>query len=175
MRRIYESDALHRDDTDAFSPREEEMARTGTRSINWGAASHALMPNAVRRRAIEVTVETDKDVYRRDEEVLIRVMFRNKLPLPVSLPVPTQLRWTWSVGGVEAASAVGERVPQEPALFRFERGQRRVFHRQWSQRIREDDQTWTPAEPGDHEIVAWIATDPVRDDLRAQTTIRIEP
>lgn len=182
MRRIYESDALRRDD-DPHAPsdaegRDPEPTVTGNRNpsvIDWSRLSHALVPTGLRDRAIEVTVETDRAVYDRDEPVGIRVRLRNRMPFPISIRTPTRRRWDWAVDGDRrAAGAEFEPAPADPSLLSFYRSETKTFTRRWHQRFRTAADRWEPAEPGTYEIAAFVDVDePVRRGLDAATTIEI--
>ncbi|MFB6146658.1 MAG: hypothetical protein ABEJ08_03125 [Halobacteriaceae archaeon] len=174
MRRIYESDALVRDE-DPHTPRDEEDG-SGGRTINWGAASHALMPVRLRDWAVSVDVTTDREVYAPGETVGVRVRFRNRLPAPVRLRTASPVRWQWAVDGVVAASEFRpERPPDRPSTISFARAERKTFVRRWNQSIRRSRREWTPVDPGEHTLTAWINVPDAADrGLRAETTIRIE-
>lgn len=174
MRRIYESEALRRDDEDPNQPNERDRSDEA-RTINWSAASHALLPTVLRHRGIRVGVETNKSVYAREEPVSFRVSFRNMLPLPVVLRVPTQVRWEWAVDGYGEATLFDEPVPEEPSVFRFDRGTTKAFERTWHQRFREEEREWSSAAPGEHTLSAYVAVDePEAKGLYAETTFSIE-
>jgi len=151
MRRIYESEALSRDDDTPFVPGEEGEGRN-YRSINWENASHALVPRWLRPYAIDVAIETDRERYAPDEPVGFRVEFRNRFPIPISLSTLSPVRWTWAIDGVEEASYVEQPVPDEASTFGFERAERKRFSRQWSQRFRTSKSEWEPAEAGEHTV-----------------------
>lgn len=182
MRRIYESDALRRGDA-PHEPADGDGGRgeriTGNRhrsSVDWAAASHALVPTALRDRAIEVSVETDRDAYAPGDPVSIRVRMRNRLPVPIALRTPTPVRWAWSVDGVRGASHVDEcDPPARPALFAFHRGETKTFARTWRQAFRTDEREWEAAEPGVHEIAAFVdVADPESRGLFASVDVEIE-
>lgn len=174
MRRIYESEALRRSDEEPHAPR-ERPDDDGPRTIDYTKASHALLPTALRHRAVSVAVETDRDSYAPDEPVGFRVRMHNRLPFPVVLRVPTQVRWQWAVDGHPEASRIAARPPAEPALFAFDRGERKRFQRRWHQRFRETDSEWSRAGRGEYTLSAWIAVeDPADKGLRAETTFRVE-
>ncbi|SHG72410.1 hypothetical protein [Halobaculum gomorrense] len=172
MRRIYESEALRRDDDDPFSPNESDTADGS--HVNWTNVSHALFPSSLRARAIAVDVETDKSRYAPDEPVRFQATFRNRLPLPVSLVTETPLRWTWTVDGLPEASEVYE--PPEPKRTRFDfaRSERKRFHRRWPQRIREREDEWRAADPGEHTITVRIGAVDGADHLVAEETFTVE-
>lgn len=175
MRRIYESRALEYDDEDPHAPkRRDDDEDPGPRTVDWSKASHALLPERVRRWAIAVDVETDRGVYASGDTVSFRVTFRNRLPFPVSLRTTSPIPWTWSVDGLDEASHVAG-LPEETGLFEFDRAERKVFTRTWPQRVRQDGRTWTPADRGDHTLgVRVVTSDAVGKGLAAETTFRIE-
>ena len=156
MRRIYESSALSRDDDDPFSPRDD--GDDENRSINPVAASHALLPKAVRRRAVDVSVTTDRTEYTPGEPVAFRVRFRNRLPIPVSIPVSSPVPWHWAVDGRVSARSTPPDEPDEESLFTFGRSERKTFTRTWSQSWRVDERRWEPVEAGEYELSVAINT-----------------
>lgn len=171
MRRIYESDALHRDDADPHSPRERDRTPK-YRSLNWRAASHALLPVRLRRWALDVQIETNRDVYAVGEPVDLRVRFRNRLPMPVTLRTESPVRWHWSVDGRIEARDDPPAEPDDPALFEFDRSETKTFTRRWPQRFRTDDRTWEPAGPGEYTLA--VGVNDGTDSLRAETTVRVD-
>lgn len=172
MRRIYESEALRRDDEDPFVPNQGESRRSG--HVNWGNVSHALLPATLRPWAVTVSVETDREVYELDEPVRFRVTFQNRLPVPVTLVTDSPRRWEWSLDGRPEASNVTSDPPTEPTRFEFARGERKRFHRRWDQRVRESEREWRAAERGEHTLSAGIDAVRGSDRLRAETTFRID-
>lgn len=187
MDRIYRSNALERDDEDPFSPVErgsrhesvkEKVARyrRDRAALDWGLASHALTPIAVRDRAIDVDVTTKFDTYSQREPVDIRVTIRNRLPIPIAIRTVSPVRWQWSVDGDTEASSLRPFEPEgEPRLFKFYRGEQKRFERTWSQMFRTGDSEWQEAQPGEYEIAAWINVDtPDTRGLRSTTTVTLD-
>lgn len=182
MRRIYESDALHRDD-DPHTPSRTEGSGSGPTItanrnpslIDWSSASHALLPTWVRDRAIAVAVETDREVYERDEPVGIRVRLRNRLPFPITIRTPTRRRWDWTVAGERRAEVTGyEDAPAEPSLLSFYRSETKTFTRTWHKLFRTASDRWVPADPGTYEVAAFVdVEEPGRRGLYAATEIEI--
>lgn len=173
MRRIYDSNALHRDDDDPHSPRE----RDGTpayRSLNWRATSHALLPMRVRRLAIDVDIETERDVYAVGEPVGLRVQFRNRLPVPITLRTRSPVRWHWAVNGHISAELEPPEEPADSSTFEFDRSETKTSTRQWFQRFKTGDRVWKPADPGEYTLTVSINDDgDTNEHLRATTTVRI--
>lgn len=172
-RKIYDSDAVSRDDENPFVPGGGDAGRS--RSLRWDNVSHAFVPMALRYRAIDVTVETDRERYPAGDPVAIRVTFRNRVPFPIVLRTPTPVRWRWAVDGHENASAVESHRPDTgPERFTFDRSERKRFERRWDQSIEVVEGTWEPADPGEHTIEAWIDVPATGDHLRDRTTITID-
>ncbi|WP_049899051.1 hypothetical protein [Natrinema sp. J7-1] len=136
-----------------------------------------LLPSVIARRAIAVSVTTDRDVYERDESVEITVEFKNRLPIPVELPTPRQRRWGWTVNGYLEASDARLYTRKQPATFDFRGGERKQLSVTWNGRIERvqgtDRHESVVPEPGTHEIRAFAATR--EDDGRPSdsTTITI--
>ena len=173
MRRIYESRALVRDDNEAFVPAErDEKSRS---SIDWEAASHALLPVALRRRAIEVRIDAPEDPRPVGEPIPFRVVLRNRLPFPIVLRTRSPVRWNWAVDGLVEGSRPSPDYPDESALFAFARSERKEFRKRWSGYVRESEREWTPADRGEHTLSARVAIDDAaKKGLAAETTVRVE-
>jgi hypothetical protein len=175
MRRrgVYDSDAVDRDDEDPFRPGERGR---GSRSlVDWTNVSHALVPVAVRDRAIRVSVETDRETATPGEPVGIRVELFNRLPFPIVLRTLSSVRWHWAVDDLLEASHVADHDGGAPALLRFDRRERKTFERVWSGSFRERENQWVAADPGDHEVSAWVNVDDAAGrGLHASTTVHVE-
>ncbi|MBZ6496058.1 hypothetical protein [Natrinema longum] len=152
MRRIYQSRALERADDEPFAPGGLEDDEPTARTIDWAAFSHAVTPTAVRHRAIDVTVSTERRRYEPGDPVELRIEFRNRLPIPVRIRTESPNRWRWRVDGLREASQVPRAVPDRPAIFSFARNERKRFRRRWPQRIRVADDEWVPVDPGTYTI-----------------------
>ncbi|MFW5974117.1 MAG: hypothetical protein ACOCPZ_01895 [Natrialbaceae archaeon] len=171
MRRIYESSALSRDNDDPFSPRDDKDDEN--RSINPVAASHALLPKAIRRRAVDVSVTTDRTEYASGDPVAFRVTFRNRLPIPVSIPVSSPVPWHWAVDDRISARFTRPDEPDDGSLFTFGRSERKTFTRTWSQSWQVGERRWEPVETGGYEISVAVNTAIGGEQFLADTT-RIE-
>lgn len=175
MRRIYESQALKYDEEDPHAPkRKDGDDDPGPRSIDWSAASHALLPRKLRQWAIGIDVETDQDVYAVDEPVHFEVRMVNRIPFPVALKTASPVRWVWSIDGLDEASHLTS-YPEEADLLEFDRSERKVFRRNWSQRIRSTPSEWESPERGDHTLGIRVNVPGAqRKGLAAETSFRIE-
>lgn len=178
MRRIYESQALRRDD-ESFTPHEEERPAQlqAMRSIDSTALSDRLVPNGLRNRAISVDVSTQRSEYPSDDAVPFKVTMKNAMPFPITIPTLSPLLWTWNVDGVREASHVPlHDPPDEDGGFRFDRGERKEFRKRWKQMFRVSDSEWETATPGEYTIGAGINVEnPAETGLYDETTVRILP
>jgi len=173
VRRIYDSNALHRDDDDPHAPRERD-ATTGYRSLNWRAASHALVPMGLRRRAISVDVDTPRETYAVGEPVDLQIRFRNRLPIPITLRTKSPVRWHWAVDGHADAELESPSEPDDPSLFEFDRSETKTFTRRWPQRLKTGERRWEPVDPGEYTLSASVNDGgDANGRLRATTTVRI--
>ncbi|RZH68952.1 hypothetical protein [Natrinema altunense] len=136
-----------------------------------------LLPSVIARRAIAVSVTTDRDVYERDESVEITVEFKNRLPIPVELPTPRQRRWGWTVDGYLEASDERRYTPERPATFDFRGGERKRVSVTWNGRLERTGggrhESVVP-DAGEHEIRAFVATAEGAARPADVTTIRLE-
>jgi len=177
MRRIYDSDALHRDDDEPGSPNEikRETKLQAMRSLPSSTLSDLFVPTALRHRFLSVAVETAEDEYTVGESIPFTVTIRNHVPFPVSIATESPVLWTWSVDGdVEASSVSLRDPPDETGRFEFDRGERKRFRKRWNQLFRVTETDWEPAEPGEHTISAAInAPDSESKGLTGETTVRI--
>lgn len=174
MRRIYDSDALSRDDDDPFSPSEtDERSR---KAIDWESASHAFLPVRLRDLAIGVDLETNGEVYEPGEHVSWRATFANRFPLPVRIVTESPELWRWSVDGVPRASEVSDSVPDRKSTINFSRSERKVIERRWLPQIRISEREWEPLEPGEHTLTVELNVDRAAErGLRSETTFTISP
>lgn len=180
MRRIYDSNAVKRDDDDPFTPGDDRRPTSSLssgryRTINWERVSYAFMPVALRNRAISVSVGTARPSYAPGEPVRIQVSMANRWPMPVTLRTRSAVGWTWAVDGVEEASKVGSELDDDGGLFTFYRGERKRFEREWHQSIRVDAREWEPVGPGEYTVSAAVDVPNARErGLSDETTVRIE-
>lgn len=179
MRRIYESQAVERDDEDQFTPgeREEVHGPQAMRTVPGNFLSRLLVPNAVRYRAISVDVSTPREEFPEGSTIPFRVTMKNTMPFPVEIPVLSPILWSWEVDGVTEASHVSlHDPPAEIRGFRFDRGERKQFRQRWDQLFQVSDSEWEAADTGEHTIAAGVnVEDPNGKGLYAETTVRITP
>ncbi|THE65693.1 hypothetical protein D8Y22_05840 [Salinadaptatus halalkaliphilus] len=162
----------HRQRPSADDPSDDlEASRTTVATL-----LSALVPLTVARRAIAVSVETARDRYDRGESVDIAVEFRNRLPIGVDVPTPRQRRWGWRVDGELEASDERRYVPERPATFSFDGGERKRTTVTWSGRFERtgDPHEFVVPDPGEYEISAFVATGPAGYQPSDSTTIRLE-
>jgi len=178
MRRIYESDALERDDEESFTPGElDEQTKPQTfRSINGAAWSDHLLPHTLRLWAVSLDVSVPRREFQEGETIPFRVTMDNTLPVPVSVRTSSPLLWTWSIDGHQEAAHVSvSDPPAEPDKLRLDRGETIRFTKEWSQMFRVTEREWEPAEPGEHTLRAEINLDTDRVEIADETTIEIVP
>ncbi|ELY46337.1 hypothetical protein [Natronorubrum sulfidifaciens] len=136
----------------------------------------ALVPTALARRAIAISLETEQAVYEPDESVEFTVEFTNRLPVPVAVPTPRQRRWGWTVDGDLEASDERRFTRDRPSTFRFGGGERKRVTVTWNgrlERVEEGVHESVVPEPGEYEIRAFIATRETRHQPSDAATIRI--
>lgn len=179
MRRIYESEALHRDDEDRFSPnpRRSSARLQAMRSVNSTALSRRLIPDWLRCRAISIEVSTPHTEYVPDESIPFRVTMTNSMPFPITFRTRTPRLWTWHVDGATDATRVSLREPpDEQGEFRFARGERKRFTKRWEQAFRVSETEWVSAGTGEFTIGAGINVENASEKgLYDEVTVRIVP
>lgn len=176
MRRIYESNALHRDDDEPGVPNEAERDRPQSfRSIDTGSLSRWLVPTRLRHWSISIGVSTPRSEYEVGSAVPFQVMMKNAMPFPITIATRSRILWEWDVDGITSASHVEMHdVPDGEAGFEFDRGERKRFRKRWDGMFRLSAEEWEPAGPGEYTIGAGLnVTDAAGRGLYDQTTIRL--
>ncbi|ELZ03123.1 hypothetical protein C482_03844 [Natrialba chahannaoensis JCM 10990] len=161
-------------------PRPRTDSGTGLESTSDSRYSIAsllssLVPEPLARRAISVSVTSDRDVYAQDEDVSFTVTFRNRLPVSVAVPTPRRRRWGWSVNGELEASDERRYLQSAPSTFRFSAGERKEIRVTWNGRFERTAgrHEYVVPDPGEYEIRAFVATDNGRYQPTDSTVIRI--
>ncbi len=176
MRRIYESNALRREDG-PFTPGEQEESSRPKRNGDSDASrfSRLFVPDRLAELSISVSVSTDRETYPVGVPIPFTVTMKNAMPFSVSIPTASPVLWNWSVDGVTEASRVALRdPPEEPDVFGFARGERKQFQKRWPQAFRVSDREWEYVSPGTYTIGAEVnVADPVGSGLYDETTIEI--
>lgn len=129
----------------------------------------SLVPATAARRAISVEVSTDKDRYDPGEPITIDIVFDNKLPMPVTVTTAGRRLWGWTVDGFLAASDEPRYRGGPPGELTFRPGERKHISRTWDGQFKltTGRTRWEPADPGEYEITAFVAT---RDEQPCDTT-----
>lgn len=137
------------------------------------AALGTFVPQRLARRALSVSVETDRGRYAPGEQITITAEFHNRLPVPITVRTPRQRRWGWSVDGELEASDETRYTRAKPSGFSFRPRERKRVQWRWNGRFRRtDERRWVLAEPAAYEIRAFVALDGRQPS--ATTTVRIE-
>lgn len=177
MRRIYESGALRRDDENPYHPNErvERPTPTAMRSVPSAYFSKILLPHWLRYRGLSVSIDTQFSTYEVGGTVPFLITLRNTFPFPITVKTRSPLLWSWAVNGVDQASYVAADVPDEPGEFTFSRGERKQFHRKWSQTFQITKSKWESADSGQYTLsVALNVDEPKRHGLYADTQIQLQ-
>ncbi|MFC4540892.1 hypothetical protein ACFO5R_02985 [Halosolutus amylolyticus] len=137
----------------------------------------SLVPGALARRVIAVSVDTDADRYARDDPVAFTVDFENRLPVPVEIPTPHQRRWGWTIDGELEATDERRYTRSRPSAFRFRGGERKRVSVTWNGRFErtggDRHESIVPG-PGEYEIRAFVATHENQYRPSDSTTVTIE-
>lgn len=174
MRRIYDSDAVERDET-PFTPGRRDAEPQAFRSLPAADASRLLLPSWLRYRAISIAVEAGRERSAVGDGFPFAVTLRNAMPFPVAVPTVSPLLWTWHVDDKDRAATFDrETHPDEPRVFTFDRGERKRFLRRWDGRFRVSESEWEPAAPGRYTLgVRLNVASPRRWGLTDETTVEI--
>lgn len=177
MRRIYESSALRRDDSDPFSPTERSTTDRprAMRSVPAGWLSRKLVPDWLRHRSVEVSIETQHTEYPYKSPIPFRVEFRNRMPFPITITTRSAILWLWEVDGLPEASHVSlDSPPAESEGLKLDRGARVRIVREWDGMFRVSPTEWERAAPGEYTLSARLNVDDAeRKGLYDETVVRI--
>jgi len=179
MRRIYESDALYRDDDEPGAPRERQREERpqAFRSVPSGSLSRWLVPDRLRHWGLSLDVATPRAEFRVGEHVPFQVTMKNSLPFPVTVATRSPLLWTWHVDDHREASKLpADGPPEEERGFRFERGERKQFRKRWDGMFKVADAEWERAAPGEYTIGAGLNVEGAAEKgLYSETTVTLRP
>jgi hypothetical protein len=101
-------------------------------SASWVAG---VVPEAVARRGLSVEVRGPETVTL-GEPARFYVAITNRLPVAVSVTLPTTRLWGWQIDGVPEADERGYEAPETSRTVAFARGGRKVFSTEWDGRVR---------------------------------------
>lgn len=181
-RRIYDSEALRRDEDDPGSPSPREERRQNYRPhpllhVPVGAISDYLLPMWARCRSISVNVSTYKNEYPIGSTVPFTVTMKNTMPFRVSIPTQSPIRWNWDIDGhIEGSEVQQYDPPDRMEKLTFDRGERKVMEQRWNGLFKVSDTEWEDPLPGEHSIGAGInVADPEGSGLYDETTIELVP
>lgn len=177
MRRIYDSEALDRDDDEPFQPNERRRRAKprASRTLPAKYLSDLLVPQRVRHRAISVDISTPRSTYESGTPIPFEVSMRNEFPFPVTLSARSPLLWYWHVDGHREASHVPEEPSGESTPFEFDRGETKRFRRTWSGSFQRTRSEWEKAGRGEYTVGVEINVDDAEGKgLADRTTVRIE-
>ncbi len=179
MRRIYDSDALYRDDDEPGAPRERqrETRPQALRSVPSGSLSRWLVPDRVRYWGLSLDIATPRTEFRVGEHVPFQVTMKNSLPFPVVIATQSPLLWTWHVDDHHEASKVpADGPPEEERGFQFDRGERKRFRKRWDGMFKIADAEWERAPPGEYTIGVGLNVDGAAEKgLYSETTVTLRP
>lgn len=172
MKRIYDSEAVRRDEDDNFAPSPREERREnykphsmffptpGGTSLGLPVFVHSLLPSAYYSFAIDVGITTPNSEYTVGEQVPFVVTIKNTMAYPIKIPTETAVIWEWAVDGKPSAAEVPTRdPPEERRWLRLDRYERKRFHRTWNGLIQVSETEWEEPSTGTHTISASINLD----------------
>lgn len=177
MRRIYDSDALRRDEGH-FTPKSADRGTIVPRSHRWipsRSLGEWFVPSWIHRRAIRVAIDSPRSTYHIGDDIPLRITLKNSLPIPVSISTTSPIVWNWYVNEHPAAEKWSPRSTTDgDGRIEFDRGERKQFNKRWSQLFRISPTEWKPATPGTYTIAAGISvSDPKSTGLWDEIVITI--
>ncbi len=131
-----------------------------------------LVPARLATAGLSVSVETDREAYAVGDTVGITIEIRNRLPLPVEVPIDGRRIWGWTVDGLLSASDEPLYRSNRPTSIELRANETISIERSWDGRFKRSGTPtrWHPARPGEYEIGAFVATTP---RTRDSTTVRL--
>ncbi len=132
-----------------------------------------LIPGAIARRAVKISVSTDRETYAPGEDVSLTVTVDNRLPLPIEVPIAERRVWGWAIDGL--TEATDERIyePDGNRSLALRPGETRRYDHTWNGRVRREgpQTTYEPLSPGIHELSVFLGTAP-RKTATAEFAVR---
>lgn len=177
MRRLYESEAIRRDDDEPLVPNErrESYRVQASRWVNGTIVSNLLVPHGLRYRLLSIDVTTPEEEYAAGSSVPFYVTLKNSAPFPITVSTTSPVLWRWYVNDLKEASHVPpDNAPREEGTYRFDRGEHKRFEKRWNGLFRVSDTEWERAEPGTYTIGVRVSVDdPKAKGLYDETTVRL--
>lgn len=125
-----------------------------------------VVPDRLARWAVTLTLTVPDGPYDVGDPVPFTVTIHNRLPVPVSVATPRLRLWAWAVDGqVEATDEATFASDTEGELTLDGRETKRLV-REWNGRFERTGagpngrSEWVLADPGVHELSAFVATEP---------------
>lgn len=127
-----------------------------------GTRSHGLIssfvPDSLLLKALSTRLETPNQmVVGRRNPFLFHM--KNRLPITLSLTLPTSQVWGWEVDGKPMAGLGRYDPPEVPTDFVFAPRESRTFTGYWDGQFYDRSgpmERWSPAD-GDHQLTAYLA------------------
>ncbi|WP_418284341.1 hypothetical protein [Halorubrum sp. DTA46] len=141
------------------------------------AAVSRFVPRWLARRAVTISVDTDRPAYDAGDPVEITVRLRNRLPLPIEVVTPTRRPWGWAVDGVLEATDERRYVRDAQTPVTFRAGETKTATVTWNGHFRresgDDLDRSVPADRGEHTVSAFLSVADRRPHHEDETRIRI--
>lgn len=151
-------------------PVDDPLSTDRKRSPTWFSK---LLPRPLALRALAVELRAPPAIVV-GESASFQFSIRNRLPVAVSITLPTSQLWGWCVDGIPGADTRGFEPPTESRVVGFGPRERRIFEGHWDGTIRRrksEGDVWEPLS-GDHTLSAFLALDaPERVGLVAESTV----
>lgn len=162
-----------------MSSRGDEHARRIPRadqnSSRMNAWLRRLVPERLAQRALSVDLQAPETITLGEPEA-IRVVVRNRFPVPLAISTPTSRLWGWAVDDTPEADRRGFTAPETGRSVAFRLNERRVFEASWDGRFCErvgTDTVWRDA-PGRHTLTGYLAIENWRArGLYDETDVRV--
>lgn len=120
-----------------------------------------ILPDTIVYRSLDVSL-TAPDTVQVGEPTMFTFRVRNRLPIPVSLSLPTSRVWGWMVDELEEADERGYAPPTHSRTISISSRGNQLFEWTWdgmTRHVRDERDgrnEWVPA-TGSHTVTAYIA------------------